>query len=166
VSTFNSMSRARGLAAGVAVAILLIPTAVGATVGTQPALKLTGIEGTSGNQADVTGAGQLLTTEAAPSTYTQSTDVDVYASGLALEQSRGSLGTIPSSSPRFTSTVLISVDRLRASSLTFTSDRRAPSWEPPPPGITQSLFRLRAKPTYRMPRALSSPRVRSYVPRR
>jgi hypothetical protein len=75
MSRFTSMPRAGWFAAGVAVAILLVPTAVGATVGVQTALRLTGIEGTSGNEADVSGAGQLLTTEAAPTTYVQTTDV-------------------------------------------------------------------------------------------
>jgi hypothetical protein len=59
--------------AGVAVAVLLIPTAVGA----KAALKFTGIEGTSSNQADVTSAGQLLTTEATPANLqTDSASID------------------------------------------------------------------------------------------
>jgi hypothetical protein len=53
------------LVVGFAVALLAFPTAAGANA----ALKFGGIEGTSGNQADVTGAGQLLTTRAKPSKY-------------------------------------------------------------------------------------------------
>jgi hypothetical protein len=56
------MPKAGWFVAGVAVAILLIPTAVGA----KTVLKYTGIEGTSGNQADVTSAGQLQTAAAGP----------------------------------------------------------------------------------------------------
>ncbi len=56
------MPKAGWFVAGVAVAILLIPTAAGA----KAVLKYTGIEGTSGNQADVTSAGQLQTAVAGP----------------------------------------------------------------------------------------------------
>ena len=58
MSRFKYVPRGVWFVAGVAVAILMIPTAVRATVGVQTALKLTGIEGTSENEANVTGAGQ------------------------------------------------------------------------------------------------------------
>ena len=45
---------------------LALPTG---TAAAKAALKFTGIEGTSGHQADVTAAQQLLTTEASPSNY-------------------------------------------------------------------------------------------------
>ncbi len=49
-----------------AMIFLALPTG---TAAAKAALKFTGIEGTSGNQADVTAAQQLLTTEASPSNY-------------------------------------------------------------------------------------------------
>jgi hypothetical protein len=51
----------------VIVASLLVPTAVSAAVTTQ----LVSIVGASKNKADVTGASQLLTTEAAPSSFVE-----------------------------------------------------------------------------------------------
>jgi hypothetical protein len=78
MSRFRSVPRVGWFVAGVAVGFLMIPTAVGATVGVQTALKLTGIEGTSGNEADVSGAGQLLTTEAPPSSFFQGGTVNSF----------------------------------------------------------------------------------------
>jgi hypothetical protein len=48
---------------GIVVAVLLVPTGVAAA---KAGLKFTGIQGTSGSQADVTSAGQLQTATAAP----------------------------------------------------------------------------------------------------
>ena len=53
------------LVIGVLLTLLVIPTTAYATA----ALKFAGIEGTSTNKADVTPAGQLLTTESQPSNY-------------------------------------------------------------------------------------------------
>jgi hypothetical protein len=107
MSTFKSIPRAGWFVAGVTAAVLMIPTAVGATVGVQAALKMTGIEGTSGNQADVTGAGQLLTTEAPPSAYAQSSDVLMLTSGglVALAGASGNHSLL-------ISTIHINVDSL------------------------------------------------------
>ena len=54
---------------GIAIAVLAIPTAAGA----KGLLKYTGIEGTSGNQADVTKAGQLEVAPAGPASLFQNT---------------------------------------------------------------------------------------------
>jgi hypothetical protein len=51
---------------GVLATLVVVPTAAYAAAA---ALKFTGIEGTSGNQADVTSAHQLLTAEASPSQF-------------------------------------------------------------------------------------------------
>lgn len=53
MSRLRNSPRAAWFVAGVCVAALLVPTTVGAVV----ALKYTGIEGSSTNKADVTGAG-------------------------------------------------------------------------------------------------------------
>lgn len=68
MSNFKSMSRAGYIVIGIVIALLLIPTASAATS------IYNGIVGTSGHEANVTGAGQLLTTEASPAnTWTHST---------------------------------------------------------------------------------------------
>lgn len=77
MSKLKSMPRGAWLVVGLAIGVLLIPTAVGATVAATTALKYTGIEGSSGSKADVTAGGQLLTTPAKPSlTWTNSNEVD------------------------------------------------------------------------------------------
>jgi hypothetical protein len=67
MAKIKSMPKAGWFVAGLAVALLLIPTAAGA----KAALKFTGIEGTSGSQADVTKAGQLQVAAASPSSLYQ-----------------------------------------------------------------------------------------------
>lgn len=62
VSRFKNEPGLVWLAIGVLATLLVIPSTAYAA-----ALKFTGIEGTSTNRADVTPAGQLLTTEAQPS---------------------------------------------------------------------------------------------------
>ena len=71
MSRLKNMPRLAWLVIGIVLAVLVIPTAAAAKAG----LKYTGIEGTSTNQADVSPAHQLLTTEADPDslmTYQQS----------------------------------------------------------------------------------------------
>ncbi|MGD0395029.1 MAG: hypothetical protein ABSC41_20600 [Acidimicrobiales bacterium] len=63
MSRIKNMSRGGWIVVGVLIAMMLVPTGIA----TAAALKYTGIEGTSDNKADVTPAGQLLTTEAQPS---------------------------------------------------------------------------------------------------
>jgi hypothetical protein len=56
----KDMSRGGWIVIGILIALLLVPSGVAVAA----ALKYTGLEGTSGNKADVTPAGQLMTTEA------------------------------------------------------------------------------------------------------
>ena len=63
MSRIKNMSRGGWIVIGILVAMMLVPSGVAVA----KALKYTGIEGTSTNKADVTPAGQLLTTEAQPS---------------------------------------------------------------------------------------------------
>jgi hypothetical protein len=64
MSKIRSMPKFGWFVIGVAVAVLLMPSSVALA---RSALKVTGIKGVSGSTADVTPAGQLLTTEAQPS---------------------------------------------------------------------------------------------------
>jgi hypothetical protein len=64
---------------GALVTVLLVPSAVALAKST---LKFTGIEGTSSNKADVTPAGQLLTTEANPASYFDSGTKEVSSGAL------------------------------------------------------------------------------------
>jgi hypothetical protein len=64
LSRLKHLPRVAWMAIGMAAMLVLVPTGAAAK-----ALKFTGIQGTSGNQADVTGARQLLTTEAAPASF-------------------------------------------------------------------------------------------------
>jgi hypothetical protein len=64
MSKFKNIPGLVWLVIGVLVTLLVIPSTAYAA-----ALKFTGIEGTSTNKADVTPAGQLLTTEANPTTF-------------------------------------------------------------------------------------------------
>jgi hypothetical protein len=73
MSKIRSMPKAGWFVAGVAVAVLLIPTTVGAVA----AITYNGIEGSNGNQAQVTGGGQLLTTEALPANLLGGSSNDV-----------------------------------------------------------------------------------------
>lgn len=71
------MSRGGYIVVGIIAALILVPTSVAAA-----AIAYTGIEGTNGatttvNDAHVTSAGQLLTTEANPSTFVQTIDIDL-----------------------------------------------------------------------------------------
>jgi hypothetical protein len=72
MSRFRRMPAFGWLVVGIAVAVLALPTVAGA----KDLLKFTGIEGTSGNEADVTPAGQLLTTAAQPSNLLGGTSSD------------------------------------------------------------------------------------------
>jgi hypothetical protein len=63
MSMFRRMPGWGWIVAGLVIAVLFTPTSVAAAKG---ALKFTGIEGTSTNRADVTGAGQVLTAPATP----------------------------------------------------------------------------------------------------
>jgi hypothetical protein len=67
----KNMSRGGYIVVGIVAALVLVPTGIAAA-----AVAYTGIEGTNGatatvNHADVTSAGQLLTTEANPSNFVQ-----------------------------------------------------------------------------------------------
>jgi hypothetical protein len=64
----RNMPRLGWFVAGVAVAILLVPSGV---AGAKAVLKFTGIEGANGNQAGVTSAGQLQVAAADPSQFIQ-----------------------------------------------------------------------------------------------
>jgi hypothetical protein len=73
---------------GVVAALAIVPTAAYGAA----ALKFTGIEGTSGNEADVTAAHQLLTTPASPSQFVS------YETFLASAQGAtgcDTIGTVP-----------------------------------------------------------------------
>jgi hypothetical protein len=63
VTKIKNMSRGGYIVVGIVVALLLVPTAAYA------ATLYNGIVGSSGKKANVTAAGQLLTTEALPKTY-------------------------------------------------------------------------------------------------
>lgn len=65
MSRVKNMSRGGWIVIGILIAMMLVPTGIA----TATALKYSGIEGTSANKADVTSAGQLLTTEAKPTSY-------------------------------------------------------------------------------------------------
>jgi hypothetical protein len=73
------MPAAGWVVVGVAVAVLLIPTTVGAVA----ALKFTGIEGSSLRKADVTAAGQLQVAAADPSTFFQSAETLISGAAYA-----------------------------------------------------------------------------------
>jgi hypothetical protein len=77
MSRLKSMPKLGWFVAGIAVALLLIPTVAGA----KAALKFTGIQGTSGNQADVSPSGQLLTAPASPSNYFSSGSYGIEEAG-------------------------------------------------------------------------------------
>jgi hypothetical protein len=68
VARIRNMPRLGWFVAGVAVAILLVPSGVAAA---KAVLKFTGIEGANGNKADVTSAGQLQVAQADPSQFVQ-----------------------------------------------------------------------------------------------
>jgi hypothetical protein len=88
VSKIKNMSRAGWLIAGVVAALVLVPTvAVAATV-TVVTLK----GSPSGNKADVTGAGQLLTATANPSSFFQN-------ASLPLPSSAGGGGSVAVATP-------------------------------------------------------------------
>ncbi len=78
MSRLKSMPAAGWFVAGVAVTILLVPTTVGAVA----AMKFVGIEGTSSNKADVTGAGQLLTAPVDPSAMFQDAEIGISEDGV------------------------------------------------------------------------------------
>jgi hypothetical protein len=65
MSRIKNMSRGGYILVGFLVAMLLVPSGVAVA----KALKFTGVQGTSGQRADVTGASQLLATEASPANY-------------------------------------------------------------------------------------------------
>lgn len=80
MSKFKNMPGVGWFVVGIAVAVLAIPTTVGAVA----ALKYTGITGPSANRADVTSAGQLQVAEASPAAMIQSpsTMLSVLSSGI------------------------------------------------------------------------------------
>jgi hypothetical protein len=84
MSKFKNIPGLVWLAIGVLVTLLVVPSTAYAA-----ALKFTGIEGTSTNKADVTPAGQLLTTEASPTTYesydANGNEVSSFAAGQACQ---------------------------------------------------------------------------------
>ena len=74
MSRLKNMSRGGYIVVGIVAALILIPTGIA-----EATIAYTGIEGTNGatatvNPADVTAAGQQLTTEANPSTFYQTSD--------------------------------------------------------------------------------------------
>jgi hypothetical protein len=72
----KNMSRGGWIVVGIVVAMMLVPSSVAVAA----ALKYTGIEGTSGNKADVTPAGELQVAAASPSAYFQNTFANVSGS--------------------------------------------------------------------------------------
>jgi hypothetical protein len=66
VARIKNMPRFAWFIIGIAVTVVLVPS-----VAVAAGLKFTGIEGVSKNQADVTPANQLLTTEASPTKFVQ-----------------------------------------------------------------------------------------------
>ncbi len=76
MSKIKNMSRAGWIVAGVVAALVLLPTVAVA------ASTVVNIKGSpSGNKADVTGAGQLLTTTANPNSFFQNTSDPLSSSG-------------------------------------------------------------------------------------
>jgi hypothetical protein len=71
LSKIKNMSRGGWIVIGVVAALILVPTAAVAATAS-----LVKIQGTSGNNADVTAANQLLTTEAKPTSYESYSVVD------------------------------------------------------------------------------------------
>src|SRR5580658_7894089 len=102
MSKIKSMSRGGWIVVGIIVALLLVPTAAYAG---GKALKFTGIEGTSGNQADVTGAGQLLTTTVNPSSFFQNASQTLPATEFAAV----SIATPPSGTALVVTSIHINV---------------------------------------------------------
>jgi hypothetical protein len=82
LSRIRNMPRAGWFIAGVAITVLLVPS-----VAVAAGLKFTGIEGTSSSKANVTAAGQLLTTEVSPNNSFQSE-----AQNLAIQPSVTPIG--------------------------------------------------------------------------
>jgi hypothetical protein len=76
MSKFKNMPGVAWFVIGVCVTALVMPTAAFAA----GALKFTGIEGTSGNKADVSPSGQILSAAASPANYYGSADVVVGSS--------------------------------------------------------------------------------------
>jgi hypothetical protein len=84
MSRLKNMSRAGYIVVGIVAALILVPTGIAAAT-----VAYTGIEGTNGstttvNHADVTSAGQLLTTEASPSSFVQTGDVTMNPSNYSV----------------------------------------------------------------------------------
>jgi hypothetical protein len=80
MSKLKNLSRGGYIVIGIIAALILVPTGIAAAT-----VAYTGIGGTNGatatvNHADVTSAGQLLTTEANPSTFVQTADVAMNSS--------------------------------------------------------------------------------------
>jgi hypothetical protein len=80
MSRIKNMSRGGWIVIGIVLVLVLVPTGVA----TAAMLKYTGIEGTNGqtstiNKAQVTSAGQLLTTEAPPTSYEDYSAINVSA---------------------------------------------------------------------------------------
>jgi len=63
MSRIKNLSRGNWMVVGIVTALILVPSGMAVAGG------FSGIKGTSGNKADVSAAGQLLTTEALPTTY-------------------------------------------------------------------------------------------------
>ena len=70
------------LVAGILVTLLLIPTAAVAA-----GMKITLIDGSSGNVADLNPAGQLKVSEASPNNHSQHTSSDVQSTGRTADVS-------------------------------------------------------------------------------
>lgn len=81
MSRSKRIPRLGWLVVGIAVAVLLMPSSVAVA---KAGLKFTGIQGTSGNQADVSSAGQLLTTAASPSSSFETRDVILHTTSGAI----------------------------------------------------------------------------------
>jgi hypothetical protein len=82
MSRFKNMPGVAWLVIGVCVTALVLPTAAYAA----GKLKLVGIEGTSGTQADVTPASQLLTTKAQPGKLWSSNNFESAQAGMGYSQ--------------------------------------------------------------------------------
>jgi len=90
MSRIKNLSRAGWMVVGIVVTLILVPTGVAF------ALSYTGLQGSSGHKANVSVAGQLLTTEALPSAYRDYQEEEETADGESGGSVCTTVTTIPS----------------------------------------------------------------------
>lgn len=113
MSRLSNMPKMGWFFAGLVVAILVVPAAAGA----KAMLKFSGIEGTSTNKADVTGANQLLTTEASASNIVQSNPVAYTPNSFGLGGPGSPIVTAPAGIPLIVDILHINVDTVPSAGL-------------------------------------------------